>query len=77
MEIIFHRDMRVGKNTSQAASVEFLRMAQKLCAQQTATPFSEKPLVFREQIFGGVPVSTGVWRQDKRAVAPGHHKTGN
>ena len=27
IEIIFHRDMRVGKNTSQAASVEFLRSA--------------------------------------------------
>ena len=25
---------------------------------------------------GGVPVSTGMWRRDKRAVAPGHHKTG-
>ena len=27
IEIIFHRDMRVGKNTSQTASVEFLRSA--------------------------------------------------
>ena len=36
IEIIFHRDMRVGKNTSQAASVEFCRSAAKLCAQQTA-----------------------------------------
>ena len=26
---------------------------------------------------GGVPVSTGVWRQDKRAEAPGLYKTGN
>ena len=26
---------------------------------------------------GGVPVSTGVWRQDKRADAPGILKTGN
>ena len=26
--IIFHRDMRVGKNTSQAASVEFCRLRQ-------------------------------------------------
>ena len=69
--------MALQENTSQAASVGFLCMAQKLCAQQAATPFSEKPLAFREQIFGGVPVSTGVWRQDKRAVAPGHHKTGN
>jgi len=37
IQIIFHRDMCVGKNTSQAASVEFLRLAQKLCAQQTAS----------------------------------------
>ena len=37
IQFIFHRDMRVGKNTSQAASVEFLRSAQKLCAQQAAS----------------------------------------
>ena len=42
IQIIFHRDMCVGKNTSQAASVEFLRPAQKLCAQQTANPFGRK-----------------------------------
>ena len=42
IQIIFHRDMCVGKNTSQAASVEFLRLAQKLCAQQTAILLSEK-----------------------------------
>ena len=39
--IIFHRDMCVGKNTSQAASVEFCRSAAKLCAQQTASLLSE------------------------------------
>ena len=44
--IIFHRDMRVGKNTSQAASVEFCRKATKLCAQQTAILLSEKPSGF-------------------------------
>ena len=42
-KIIFSRDMCVRENTSQAASVEFLRMAQKLCAQQTAILLSEKP----------------------------------
>ena len=41
IQIIFSRDMRVRENTSQAASVEFLRMAQKLCAQQTASLLSE------------------------------------
>ncbi|HCO50322.1 MAG TPA: hypothetical protein DIT21_02760 [Oscillibacter sp.] len=34
--------MCVGKNTAQAASVEFCRFAAKLCAQQTAGPLSEK-----------------------------------
>ena len=28
-------------------------------------------------IYGAVPVSTGVWRQDKRAAAPDRLKTGN
>ena len=42
-KIIFSRDMCVRENTSQAASVEFLRMAQKLCAQQTVSRLSEKP----------------------------------
>ncbi len=46
IEIIFHRDMRVGKNTSQAASVEFWRSAPKLCAQQTASPLTEKFSIF-------------------------------
>ena len=46
IEIIFHRDMRVGKNTSQAASVEFWRSAPKLCAQQTASPLKEKFSIF-------------------------------
>ena len=26
--------------------------------------------------YGAVPVSTGVWRLDKRAAAPDRHKTG-
>ena len=43
IEIIFSRDMRVRENTAQAASVEFLRTAQKLCAQQTVIFLSEKP----------------------------------
>ena len=47
IEIIFHRDMRVGKNTSQAASVEFWRSAPKLCAQQTASPLTENFQFFR------------------------------
>ena len=39
--IIFHRDMRVGKNTSQTASVEFCRKAAKLCAQQAVSFLSK------------------------------------
>ena len=41
IQIIFSRDMCVRENTSQAASVEFLRSVQKLCAQQTASLLSE------------------------------------
>ena len=48
IKIIFHRDMRVVKNTSQAASVEFCRKAAKLCAQQTAIPLAEKSKIFRQ-----------------------------
>ena len=48
IEIIFHRDMRVGKNTSQAASVEFWRSAPKLCAQQAACLLAKKTKFFRQ-----------------------------
>ena len=48
--IIFHRDMCVGENTPQTASVEFLRCAQKLCAQQAAILLPEKSKGF----FGSV-----------------------
>ena len=40
---VFAGDMRVGKNTSRSASVEFLRSAQKLCARQSASLFKRKP----------------------------------
>jgi hypothetical protein len=40
--------MCVGKNTSQAASVEFLRCVQKLCAQQTGGLLAEKSKIFRQ-----------------------------
>ncbi|MCI6226172.1 MAG: hypothetical protein MR622_03230 [Clostridiales bacterium] len=46
MEIIFSRGMRVRENTAQAASVEFLRPAQKLCAQQTGRLLAEKSKIF-------------------------------
>ena len=48
IEIIFSRDMCVRENTSQAASVEFLRTAQKLCAQQPANSLSEKTKFSRQ-----------------------------
>jgi len=49
--IIFPRDMRVGKNTSQAASVEFCRKATKLCAQQTAIPLAENRRFFASYMY--------------------------
>ena len=58
--IIFHRDMRVGKNTSQTASVEFLRRAQKLCAQQAAIFLAEKSKIFR-QVFYHFIYSSMAW----------------
>ena len=57
--MIFSRDMCVRENTSQAASVEFLRMAQKLCAQQTASLLSEKPGGFFDSITQG-DTETGI-----------------
>ncbi|WP_337490776.1 hypothetical protein [Vescimonas sp.] len=57
-KIIFSRDMCVRENTSQAASVEFLRMAQKLCAQQTASLLSEKPGGFFDSHKKSSPVGT-------------------
>ncbi len=44
IKIIFSRDMCVRENTSQAASVEFVRHGRaKLCAQQTASLLSKNP----------------------------------
>ena len=43
--------MRVGKNTAQAASVEFYRYAAKLCAQQAANLLAEKTKFFRQVIY--------------------------
>jgi len=40
--------MCVGKNTSQAAGVEFLRCTQKLCAQQTGGLLAKKSKIFRQ-----------------------------
>ena len=48
IQIIFSRDMCVRENTAQAASVEFLRCAQKLCAQQTGGLLAEKSKIFRQ-----------------------------
>ena len=51
MGIIFHRDMRVGKNTAQTASVEFWAKGSKLCAQQAANLLAEKTKFFRQVIY--------------------------
>ena len=73
IQVIFHRDMRVGKNTSQAASVKFLRSAQKLCAQQTANPFGRKIKDFSPVIC---IFSRAMWmpRCDKRGLSPEKNK---
>ena len=41
IQIIFHRDMCVGKNTSQAASVEFCRLRQNYARSRLQTPLAE------------------------------------
>ena len=47
IQIIFHRDMCVGKNTSQAASVEFVRLRRTNYARSRLQAFCRKnPKVF-------------------------------
>ena len=61
--------MCVRENTSQAASVEFLRMAQKLCAQQTASLLSEKPEGFFDSFkaarWGGLKIYFGIFARGR------------
>ena len=66
--IIFPRDMRVGKNTSQAASVEFCRKATKLCTADR-NPFGRKIEDFSPVIC---IFSRAMWmpRCDKRGLSP-------
>ena len=61
IQIIFHRDMCVGKNTSQTASVEFLRPAQKLCARQAASLLAENSagIFARDFHQASLPFSSG------------------
>ena len=56
--IIFSRDMYVGENTAQAASVEFCRFAAKLCAQQPAILLSENLEVFSDSFKRAPPDGT-------------------
>ena len=56
--IMFSRDLCVRENTSQAASVEFCRVAAKLCAQQTWGPLSEKPGGFFDSFKRAPPDGT-------------------
>ena len=48
-------DLCVRENTAQAASVEFCRIAAKLCAQQTAILLSGKTGGFFRQFQEGAP----------------------
>ena len=41
IQIIFHRDMCVGKNTSQAASVEFCRLRQNYARSRLQSPLTD------------------------------------
>ena len=59
--IIFHRDMRVGKNTSQPASVEFWAKGPKLCALRGANPLSENSAgIFDSRFYPHRAVSMGM-----------------
>ena len=58
IEIIFSLDMCVRENTSQAASVEFLRTAHKLCAQQAVSLLSEKTGGFFRQFQAEAPIGS-------------------
>ena len=60
------------KNTSRLASVRVQRVH-----AASRLKLKKMLVIFLKKIFGGVPVSTGARRPDKRAVAPDHHKTGN
>ncbi|MBS6456901.1 MAG: hypothetical protein KH544_02610 [Firmicutes bacterium] len=64
IEIIFHRDMCMGKNTSQAASVEFCRLAAKLCAQQTVSLLSENSGGIFDSFY--YTPHGGIWQRPRR-----------
>ena len=49
--IIFHRDMRVGKNTSQAASVEFCRKRQNYARSRLQAFWQKIPQEFSPVVF--------------------------
>ena len=46
IRIIFHRDMRVGKKTSQAASVEFCRLRQNYARSRLQAPYQKNQKFF-------------------------------
>ena len=56
--IMFSRDLCVRENTSQAASVEFCRVAAKLCAQQTVSLLSGKTGDFSDSFKRAPPDGT-------------------
>ena len=58
--IIFSRDMCVRENTAQAASVEFCRVAAKLCAQQTAILLSENSKGIFDSVKSPRPTGRGL-----------------
>ena len=60
MQSIFARGVYLGENTSQSASVEFVRpLANKLCARQTASLLSKKGFA----LFGQSQSASGLFGQ--------------
>ena len=51
MGIIFHRDMRVGKNTSQAASVEFCRLRQNYARSRLQSLWQKNQRFFASYMY--------------------------
>ncbi len=50
IKIIFHRDMRVGKNTSQTASVEFCRKRQNYARSRLQSFWQKIPQEFSPEV---------------------------
>ena len=59
-QYVFCRGVYLAENTSQAASVEFVPMGDKLCAQQTAQVCRKSPQEFSDSLKGHLTEKSGV-----------------